>query len=888
MSEICHIYIKRFAALFRRRPLDDDLDEELRSHLEMAVERNLSQGMSEEEARRRAHLDIGGIEQTKERYRDQRGLPMIESALQDLRFGFRILLRSPGFSILAILCLTLGIGANAAVFSWIEGVLFRPFPLVAHQERLLAVVSTSRGEPGHDDVSWPDFLDLQKNCTLIDAFIAEKIVGTTLNVGDRAERARGSIVSANYFDALGIRPFLGRGFEPSENTGRNAHPVTVISYRMWRDRFGGDPAIIGKTQMMNGVRHTIVGVAPEGFYGTFVGYAFQFWVPASMQETFETDGYKLYDRGARWIEGFVRLKPGVSRQQAQQEVSAAANRLEAAYPETNRGRGIKLFPLWETPFNNAGALAPTLGIALGVVFFILLIASANVGNLLLVRSFARRQEMTVRMAVGAGRGRLLKQLFMEGLILSTFASAGGLIMAYWCRNLLVRLIPWRGVPMYLAGELDWRVFALSAGVGLLATLLFTLVPALQSGRIDLAAALKADSASVVGARGKAWIRSSLVLVQVSLSFILLVGAGLLVRDLQRIRTATPGFSTEHLLVTAVNVYAAGYTPRNAQTFQDELIARVRALPGVDAAAYGRITPFSYRDYSSNPIAVDGYQAPPGQQPTASYNEVSPGYFATMGIPLVSGREFTAADNETAAPVVIVNQPMVEQYWRGEDPVGERLQVKGRWMRVVGVAKLSNYRNFLETPKAFFYVPLRQNFFPQVGLDIRTSLPAQTMSALLVRELHALDPEMALFEVIPMREQLDRSTSSQRIAGILFAVFGGLALLLAAIGLYGVMSYTVSQNTRELGLRMVLGARESDLIHLVFSNGLALVAGGVALGGAAALGFTRLLGYLLYKVSPHDPLAFGSALVLMTVTALTACLLPAWRAIRTDPARVLRD
>ena len=488
MREVITIGISRFTALFRRRRLDDDLDEELRSHLEMGIERNLRQGMSEEEARHRALLDLGGLEQTKERYRDQRGLPLVDSALQDLRFGFRILRRSPGFSILAILCLTLGIGANAAVFSWIEGVLFRPFPLVVHQERLLAVVSTSRGMPGHDDVSWPDFLDLQKNSTLIDAFIAEKIVGTTLNVGDRAERATGSIVSANYFDALGIRPMLGRGFQPSENTGRNAHAVTVISYRMWQDRFRGDPAIIGKTQMMNGVRHTIVGVAPEGFYGTFVGYAFQFWVPASMQETFETDGYKLDDRGARWIEGFVRLKPGVSRQQAQQELSALANRLEAAYPETNRGRGIQLYPLWETPFNNAGALAPTLGIALGIVVFVLLIATANVGNLLLVRSFARRQEMTVRMAVGAGRGRLLKQLFMEGLILSTFAAAGGLIMAYWSRNLLVRLIPWRGTPMYLAGALDWRVFALSAGVGLLSTLLFTLVPAMHSGRIDLAAA----------------------------------------------------------------------------------------------------------------------------------------------------------------------------------------------------------------------------------------------------------------------------------------------------------------------------------------------------------------------------------------------------------------
>ncbi|MGB2886169.1 MAG: ABC transporter permease [Candidatus Acidiferrales bacterium] len=888
MRELCRVFIHRLGALFRHRHLEDDLDAELRSHLEMAVERNLRRGMTAEQARRKALLDLGVVEQIKEIYRDQRGLPMLETALQDLRFGFRMLRRNPGFSILAILCLTLGIGANAAVFSWIEGVLLRPFPLVAHQERMLALSGTSRGTAGYSDVSWPDFVDFQRSCTLIDASIAEKIVGTTLSIGDRAERVAGSVVSANYFDALGVHPILGRGFEPAENSGRNAHPVTVISYQMWKDRFQGDPEIIGKTQILNGLRHTIVGVAPEGFYGTFVGYAFQFWVPASMQETFETGGYKLEDRGARWIEGFVRLRPGVTRDQAQQEISAVAQRLETDYPETNRGRGIKLSPLWQTPFNNAGALAPTLGIALAVVIFVLLIACANVGNLLLVRSFARRHEMTVRLALGAGRGRLLKQLLTEGLILSTFAAAGGLVVAYWCRNLLVRLIPWRGVPMYLAGELDWRVFALSAGVCLLSTLLFALVPAIQSGKIDLAAALKAESAGVVGGRGRAWVRSSLVLVQVSLSFLLLVGAGLVIQSLQRIRTASPGFSTEHLLSTAVNLFGAGYDTQRARNFQDQLMERVQALPGVESAAYGRITPFSYRSYSSAPVAVDGYQAPPDQQPDAEYNEVGPGYFATMGIPLVSGREFTRADDETAPLVAIVNEPMVEQYWRGEDPVGKRLQVKDRWMQVVGVAKLSKYQNFLETPKPFFYVPLRQNFSTQVGLNIRTAQPPQTMAAALAREAHTLDPDLALYEVITMREQVDRSTSSQRIAVTLLTVFSGLALLLAAVGLYGVMSYAVSQSTRELGLRMALGAGASDLLRLVMSHGLALTAGGVVLGAAAALGLTRLLGYLLYNVSPRDPLAFGSAFVVMTIASLAACFLPAWRAARTDPARALRD
>src|SRR6266853_1945574 len=362
MLEFLQVFLRRLASLFRRRGVEDDLDEELRSHLEMAVVLNVRKGMAPEDARSEARRSFGGVEQTKEAYRDQRGLPMIETMLQDLRFGLRMLRCSPGFSVLAILCLTLGIGANAAVFSWIEGILFRPYPAVAHQEQLFALTGTARGEP--ELTSWPDILDLQRSCTLIDSFIVTKIMGTTLSVGDRAEVTNGSIVSANYFDAIGVHPILGRGFEPGEDAGRMAHPVTVISYQLWQGRFKGDPQIIGKTQRLNNVLHTIVGVMPEDFYGTFVGWAMQFWVPASMEENFEAGGYKLEDRGARWIEAYVRLKPGVTLAQAQQEISAVAKRLEADYPATNRGRGIQLWPLWRTPFNNASTLLPTLEIML--------------------------------------------------------------------------------------------------------------------------------------------------------------------------------------------------------------------------------------------------------------------------------------------------------------------------------------------------------------------------------------------------------------------------------------------------------------------------------------------------------------------------------------------
>ena len=889
MSEFGKTFMLRLASLFRRGRLEADLDAEVRAHLEMAAEMNERAGMREEEAWREARRSFGGVEQTKELYREQRGLPMIETTLQDLRFGLRMLRRNPGFSILAILCLTLGIGANAAVFSWVEGILFRPYPAVAHQERLLAVAGTARGETGATELSWPDFLDLQRNCTLFDSFFVSKITGTTLSIGERAERTTGSIVSANYFDAIGVHPVLGRGFEPGEDTGRSAHPVVVISYQLWQGRFKGDPQIIGKAQRLNGVVHTIVGVAPEGFYGTFVGWRMQFWVPASMEDIFEAGGYKLEDRGARWIEAYGRLKPGVTREQGQAEISAVANRLEADYPDTNRGRAMQLWPLWQTPFNNARTLLPTLEIMLAVVFFVLLIACANVGNLLLVRSFARRHEMTVRQAIGASRGRLLKQLLTEGMILSAFGAMGGLLVAYWCRHALVLLFPARGgVSMYLPGEIDWRVLAVSAGVCLMATMVVGLVPALQSGKIDLAGALKSDSAGVVGGRGRGWIRSGLVVVQVSLSFVLLVGAGLLLQSLQKIRNSSPGFSTHGVLSTAVDLVSAGYDLQSAQTFRDELLERVKALPGVESVTFARATPLGYGSYSESPIAVDDYQPPPEEQPTVEYNEVGEDYFVTMGIPLSSGREFTRADDEKGALVAVVNETMAKQYWSGKEPIGERVQVKRRWMRVVGVAKDSKYQSVRETPKPFFYVPWRQNPTVGSGMYIRTPLSAETMATAVSREVRALDARLALYEMITMQEQVDRSTSAQLVAVTLVGVLGGLALLLATIGLYGVMSYAVSQSSRELGLRMALGAGASNVLRLVMSRGLGLMLGGVLFGGAVALALTRLMGNMLYKVSPRDPLAFGAAFAVMTIAALAACCLPAWRAARTDPARALRD
>ena len=889
----------RLRSIFRRNRADQELNDELQSHLQYQMDEYIARGMSPEDARAAAVRSLGGMAQIKEACREMRNVSFLENLLQDLRFGFRMLRRNPGFSFLATLCLTLGIGANAAVFSWIEGVLFRPFPAVAHQERMVSMSATTpgryekgEGNLGYIDVSWPDFLDFQRNCKLMEWFIADHITGATLNIGDRAEFASGSVVSSNYFDALGVRPVLGRGFQPEEDWGRNGHPVTVISYWLWKERFHGDPGILGKKQLLNTVPHTIVGVAPEGFYGTFVGYPIQFWVPASMQEIFVGGSYKLEDRAGDWIEGFARLKPGVTIEQAQAEVSAVASRLENEYPATNKGRGIRLFPLWKTPFNQAGNLAPALEISLASVFLVLLIACANVSSLLLVRSLARRQEITVRLALGVRRGRLLRQLMTEGMVLSVIAGVCGLLLAYLCRNLMGVFFPLSSVrATNLSGNLDWRVVAFSAGVCLASTLMFALIPAIQTSKLDIAGALKAESGSSFGNRAKSRIRSAMVLAQVALSFVLVVGGALLMQSLQRLRTADPGFSPDHVVTTTFDLLGAGYDAARAKRFRHDLADRIQAGPGVESVSFVKIRPFSYQSYSSATITVEGYEPGPDERPVVDYDQVGPGYFAAMHIPIVSGREFNRNDDENSFPAVIVNEQMVARYWHGIDPVGKRIQVKDQWMQVVGVAKNSKYDSFLELPKPFLYVSMDQVPVVNSYVMVRAAQSSGAMAAALAHEVHSMDAGLGLQEVITLREHMNRAAlASQKIVVALLFIFGGIALLLAAVGLYGVMSFAVSQSKRELGLRVALGASSTEVFRVVMSNGMALAVGGVVLGAIAAVLLTRFIavGTLLYQVNPRSLMAFAIAALVMITISTAACFTPAWRAARIDPIRALRQ
>ncbi|HJT45734.1 MAG TPA: ADOP family duplicated permease, partial [Chthoniobacterales bacterium] len=614
-----------------------------------------------------------------------------------------------------------------------------------------------------------------------------------------------------------------------------------------------------------------------------------FWVPTSMQETFDTTGYKLENRAERWIEGFAFLKPGVTRQQANAELHAISQLLEKDYPDLNRGRDLGIVPLWKTPFNQAASMTSTLAISLAVAFFVLLIACANVSNLLLARSLLRRHEMTMRLALGAGRRRLIKQLCTEGLLLALIAAIGGIGVAYWCRNALVFAFPSPavGIAIDLHGQIDWRVLVVSTAVCIGATMMFAFIPAIQASHVDLSGALKSDGGGVVAGSNRSRLRSALVLVQVSLSFVLLAGTGLLMQSMQRIQNTSPGFSTD-VLVSGADLFSAGYSLERAKAFHIQLLDRVREVPGVESATLARLMPLSYGVPSSSNLEIDGYQPLPNEQLNASYIEVAEDYFKTLSIPIVAGREFQRTDDESAQPAAIINQTMAAKYWPGKDPIGQRVKVKDRWLHIVGVAQDVNYDTKRELPRPFFYVPVRQNFFVSNSLLIRTRQTPEALAAVLVREVHELDPNLAPIPPFRIQEQVARKDYTQSLAATLIAVFGGMALFLAAIGSYAVMSYSVSQSTRELGMRMALGAGGRDILRLVMARGLRLTIIGIVIGATAAILLTRLMGDLLYKVSPRDPIAFGGALIILITVGLIACFLPARRAARVNPVQALRS
>jgi macrolide transport system ATP-binding/permease protein len=812
--------------------------------------------------------------------------------LQDIRLVFRQFLKAPGFTLVAIFSLALGIGANTAIFSLVNRVLLRPLPV----ERPNEIVAVNRVNLKDRDAfmsfSYPNYVDFRDRNTVLAGTIAHRFSPISLSRNRNNQRIWGYLVSGNYFDVLGVRPWKGRFFTQAEDRVPGANPVAVVSYGAWQHLFGSDPDLVGKTVTLNGNTYTIVGIAPQGFNGTELVYTPEIWVPMMMAHQIEPGSTWLERRSSGVMFVQARLKPGITRPQAEASLNGLAAQLAAEYPETNASTGISLTP--------PGLVLPQLrnpvlgfsGVLMGVVGIVLLIACTNLANLLLSRAVSRRKEIAVRLAIGAGRGRLIRQLLTESITLSIAGGAVGMFLAWWIINLAMTFRPAMDFPLTIDVGLDWRVLLFCLGLSLVTGILFGLVPALQATKAGLITSLR-DDTSASGFR-RSRLRNGLVIAQLAMSLILLVAAGLVIRSLQHVQLMGPGFQAEHAIALTTDLGLQGYSEDRARGFQKQLLDRVNVLPGVESASLISSLPLSL-NRNSNSIQIEGQEEKRGaQRPEAMTGEIGPSYFETMGIPLVAGRDFTERDNKDAPRVAIINETFARRFWPGANPVrdavGKRFSFSGAsgpWVQVVGVSRDGKYWSLGEDPQPFAYSPLAQDFDSMTTLVVRTNREPTSTIAAVRGVVQQLDPNLPVFDVHTLTEHMNISLFPMRVGAAIVSGFGALALLLAAIGIYGVMAYSVTQRTREVGIRMSLGARPGDVLRLVMGQGLRLAFIGLAIGIVGAWLLTRYMSSVLYGVSARDPLTFIGIPFLLSLVVVLACFFPARRAARVDPMVALR-
>ena len=831
----------------------------------------------------------------------------MDSIIKDLRYGIRSLLKRPGFTAIAVLTLALGIGANTAIFSAVNATLMRPLP-VADPDRLVFVFNGPAGSV----FSYPDYTAYRDHNNVFDALIAWGGITASLNSNDQTDLVAGAIVSGNFFDVLGVRAQLGRVITTEDDKTPGAHPVAVISQGLWQRRFAGDPNVVGRQLLLNGNNFTVIGVLPAGFDGLQLGVVRDLYVPLMMQATMRPPraGYSgemnpdlLQVRGNRWLFSVGRLKPGVTPEQAQASLVLIAKQLEEAYPQTNRNRTVSVSAFSESDNpSSRQQLSSVARLLMAVVGIVLLIACANVANLLLARSSARTKEIAVRLAIGATRWRIVRQLLTEGVLLATLGGAAGLLLAWWATRSLSAATPPQGsLPITPQFSIDTRVLLFTLGLSLIAGVVFGLAPALRASRPALIPALKDDAAAFFERTRTFGLRNLLVVVQVALSVVLLIAAGLFLRSLQRAQTIDPGFDAEKVVTLPLNINLLRYTRTQGRDFYRQVVERVEAIPGVESASLARIAAVSGgssvrslliegRTASENTFRSDGAGAPPGDSESVSSNVIGPKYFQTMGIGLLQGRDFNAQDTENRPLVTIVNEAFVRRHFPSEDPVGKRLSFggpEGPWREIVGVVHTSKYFSLGEAPTPVAYIPLAQNHETGMTLHVRTAVDPSTVAGAIRNETQALEKNLPIAAPERMSDRIANSLYAARMGAILLAVFGGLALLLASIGLYGVMAFAVSRRTRELGIRVALGAKPGDVFRLVLRQGMTLVIAGLFVGLVVAAMLTRLLASFLYGVSTTDAFTFTAIPVLLGLVALLACYLPARRATKVEPLVALR-
>jgi predicted permease len=903
--------ISRLRALwnnvFRRKQLDRDLDEELQAHLELVSAEKMREGVSPEEAYRDARRDMGGVEQVIQSVRDVRVGVWLDRLVQDLRYGVRTLAKNPAFTLVAMATLALGIGANTAMFSLLDQVVLRLLP-VRDPERVVIVRESGNhygNSYGPNTISWPMFEDLRDNNQVFSGMFCRFPATVTISGGDRAAQIPAELVSGSYFPILGVGAALGRTIAPDDDAVPDSGPVVVLSYSFWRSYFDGNRSIVGRTIDLNSHAMTVIGVAQPGFDGVELGVPAKVFVPIMMKTemTPHSDGLKDRRRRLSWVTAYGRLKPGVSIEQAQLSLRPLMHsilEMEVQQPEFTRSAT----PADREPFlRNRAELLPgsenelreymqkPLWLLVALTGAVLLLACANLANLLLARATAREREFAVRLAIGAGRARIVRQLLTETLLLSTAGAVLGLALAFLTDRLLLRIyLPADAAAEFVVSPIpDGRVLAFVVGVMLLTSLVFGLLPALRGSRTEITLSLK-DRSGAASASGIS-LRRMLVGIQVALSLLLLFGAGLFVRTLRNLDSLGPGFPTDHLLTFRIDPSLNGYSDEQTKSFYQRLDINLQTMPGVTSVGFSAMPLLKGYAWQNAVLGKDFEGAPIEEQPVLS--EIGPDYFATLGIPIVAGRAFTAQD-VGPAKYAVINESFARQYLAGRNPIGQRfglvddMQPVSPDIEVIGVIADRKYRDLRETPPAQAYFPYLEGVhFRFMNIYLRTQADPRQIENELRERMRQFDPHVPLDELQTMNEQIGLSLRTERLVASLSAVFGGLATLLAVIGLYGVTAYAVMRRTREIGIRMALGAVPGDVIAMVMREVLILIGAGLAAGFLLALALANLVRSQLFGLNPRDPLTFVGSAIVLTVAAGLAGLIPALRASSLAATTALR-
>jgi len=803
--------------------------------------------------------------------------------LQDVRFALRQLRKSPGFTLTAVLMLALAICANSTVFSWIDGTMLHPLPKARDTSQLVSVMrgqwSTSPAPP----FSYLDYRDLRERNHSFTGMLAYHHDWLTLTGNGMPERIYVANVSSNFFDVLGIKPFLGRFFLSGEEAREGGARFVVLSYSLWRNKFGGDPAIVGKPIELARQSGTIIGVAPEGFINAMPGVRHDAWLPL---DPIGSDRYRMTHRSASYLNVLGRLKPGVSRQQATNDLENLMRQIVAAYPNDHIGaNNITLDPMWRSPFGANVYLAKSLPILLAIAGFVLLLTCVNVATLALVRFVARRREIAIRESLGASRLQLMRQMIIEGLIVSLAGGMFALTLTSWTAKRFADFIPPNANPIVLNGTVDHNVVGIIVLLSMLATLICGAFPALRSSSVNAAEVLKEETASITGGHHRRLL-SALVVTQIALSLALLVSSALFFRTLRNMSDADPGFRQDHILTASMALGIAGYSDKEADAIEHKILDRVSAISGVKVAALSNWLPLSFNGRNAD-VYPENYVPQLHESHEVRRADVTVGYFSLMGIPITAGRDFTRDDNRTAPAVVIVDQTLANRYWQGEDPIGRRVKIWGRVYTVIGVAKNSKHQFVNEPQEPMIYRSFFQNP-DEPTLMVQTVGDPNAIAPAVEEAMRQVDRQLVVFDVRSLRETTRAAAIFPVMASTFAGIFAIIALVLAATGIYGVISYRTQLRTHEIGVRVALGASRTDVLRLILMQGIQLTIAGIALGLALALGLTRFIAGMLYGISPTDPFTVAEVAGLLAVISILACFLPARRAMRINPVSAIRE